>query len=170
MAGCRVLLPNIGYSSSRPLEPGQHYHLKALDVGFCVDPDAHANKFGSSFLIRTIKVSFPSYCTFVTSIRLIQLFPNLLYWCHIDIQTFWNVCIEASRANAKQYSMSCPNFWSRCSFPHKQCPTDPTVLGSWQTQKQTTRMREIKNLKWRQFTHPTLYIYVNTETNHLIFW
>ena len=40
MAWCRVLLPDVGSSSSHPLDPGQHYLFQALDVGHCVESEA----------------------------------------------------------------------------------------------------------------------------------
>ena len=70
------------------------------------------NKFGSSFLFRTIRVSFPICRTFVTVIGLIQFFSNPLYCLQIDTQTFLNHRIGASSVNTKEYRMLFLDFWT----------------------------------------------------------
>ena len=46
-----------------------------------------ANKFMCSFLIKTIRIRFPSCDTFIITSGLIQLFSNSLHCPQINIQT-----------------------------------------------------------------------------------
>ena len=65
----------------------------------------------TSFLIRIVSVRLPRYHTFLIIIGLFWLFLNLLHYPQIDNKILWNLCIDASSVNAKQYSMTFPNFW-----------------------------------------------------------
>ena len=46
---------------------------------------------------------------------------------------------------------------SCCYFPHRQCPTDYSLL---YCRQQIKHMSKINNIKWQQFTHCSLYIYI----------
>ena len=59
------------------------YTLAMIVVNYGLDL---SNKFGSSFLIRTIRVSHPSCCSIVIPIQLIQQFSNCSYGSQNNIQ------------------------------------------------------------------------------------
>ena len=72
-------------------------------VNFILDLN---KKFGSSHLIRTIRVRLSSCRTFVITIGLIQLFS---YHQHL---TYKHCEILSTCVNSKQYRMPFPNFWN----------------------------------------------------------
>ena len=133
------------------------------------------NKFGSSFLIRTIGMRLPSCYRFIITMGLTQPFLNLLHCPQINTQAHWNLRIEllawvsnctvcrfrnSGRLNCVVvllFLQTVPN-WLFCS----------TVNKTWNKRK---HMREINTLKWWLFTLRTPFIrelileWIQSKTN-----
>ena len=117
------------------------------------------NKFGSSFLIRTISETsrLPYLCNhhwappiLFKSSALInsQTLKYLYYSLHCECQAVQHVISTF----LKEWIAS----WS--CFPLGQYSTDSTLLHSRQNLKPTKCWHEINNLKWWQFIHYILYL------------
>ena len=94
----------------------RHFHLFGYGpdwlAGIVVNHDLDlTNKFGSTFLIRMMRVRLLISHTFVITIVLIQLLPNPLCRSQIYTKTLWNFHIRASSVNAMLYNVLFPNFW-----------------------------------------------------------
>ena len=99
-----------------------------------------SNKFGSSFLIRTIRVGFRGYWISVIIISLIQLFSNPLH-CPRE-------CV-----NAMLYSYAVSKFLEEwivlwCSFPHRLYSADMFLLHSTQNLRKRDHMHQINYLRF----------------------
>ena len=95
------------------------------------------NEFESSFHLRTIKVWFPSSCTFVTTIELRELFPRSLHCFQMDIETKYPV---------SKFLMEGNRSW--CTFLYRQCLTDSSLLYNRKNVKRAERMHKMNHLKW----------------------
>ena len=69
-----------------------------------------SNKFGCSFLIKTIRVGLLSCRNFLITTELMQLFSNSWLGSQIDTQTLRNLRIGVPRVNVSWYSMPFQNF------------------------------------------------------------
>ena len=91
-----------------------HFHIPGYGPDWLAGIVTHGldltNNFRSSFIIRTIRVNLLSCHTFVIFIGLIQLFWILNTFLRLTPK-HWNLYTGAFGVNAKQYSMSFPNFW-----------------------------------------------------------
>ena len=113
------------------------YMLGSLSIIAWISP----NNSGVFFLLRIIWDA-------IISIKLIQLFSNLLHCPQIDTQTLWNLCIGSACMNAKQYSMLVSNFWKTelhhgAAFIHRHWSTNSNLLHSRHNPKQIKQMCEI---------------------------
>ena len=79
-------------------------------LGSCQSWPGSHQEIGSSFLIRMVRVRLPTCPTFVIINGHIKLFLNPLHYLQINLQILWNLRIDWSGVNAKQYSVPFPNF------------------------------------------------------------
>ena len=98
---CRVLLHDVGSSSSHPLDPEQH--SRYLMLAYILSLRQCRKRNGRS--------SCRSCRSFVISIGLIQRFSTPQHFSLIDTYTFWKFRIGTSAVNVKQYSILFSNFW-----------------------------------------------------------
>ena len=91
-------------------------------------------------------------------------FSSIWIWISSKIDTqsmhwsFENECHIVQHAISKfldRQIVSC------CCFPHRQCPTESSLLHRRPNLKQIKCMHKTNNLKWRQFTCCTLCICIN---------
>ena len=91
-----------------PNKKPRHSHSPSYDwlAGIVVNHSLDlTNKFWSTFLMKTIRMRIPSWCTFVITIGLIQFFSNSLHWHQNTLEfsywSFWHECHTVQHAISK---------------------------------------------------------------------
>ena len=117
---CRVLLSDTGSSSSRPLKPGQHYLLQALNVDFYVESEVMWDWVFGFHPYESLRLT-PNIEIFVLELPAWMPSSTTCYF-----QILWGKWIV---------------LW--CYFPHRQCPTDSSLLHSRQNLRQNICAKSI---------------------------
>ena len=91
----------------------------------------------------------------------LNLFEEISDWHSNTLKSsysnLWHEC-QAVRHAASKFLKEWIALWY--CFPHRQFPTDPSLLQSRHNRKQTKHMREINYLEWWQFTSLSLSLFL----------
>ena len=132
----RVLLPDIGSSSSFPLYSGQHNLLQVLDVGLHVESEAMWEDEWRRNI--TIASDYPKYHDVNWVFGFLQYESVLrLTSRHSVIFVFEASCKNATVLHAfSKFTEESIASWG--CFPHRQCPNNSSLIHSRQNLKQST--------------------------------